>query len=75
MPNIKIDDKEYDLDSISTDAKAQIEMLLATDNKIRELQRDLAIAQTARIAYGKALTSALDMPVLEMPVGDTIKLS
>ena len=70
MPNIKIDDKEYDLDSISTDAKAQIEMLLATDNKIRELQRDLAIAQTARIAYGKALTS-----VLEMPVGDTIKLS
>ena len=70
MPNIKIDDKEYDLDSISTDAKAQIEMLLATDNKIRELQRDLAIAQTARIAYGKALTSALDMPV-----GDTIKLS
>ena len=70
MPNIKIDDKEYDLDSISTDAKAQIEMLLATDNKIRELQRDLAIVQTARIAYGKALTSALDMPV-----GDTIKLS
>ena len=69
MPNIKIDDKEYDLDSISTDAKAQIEMLLATDNKIRELQRDLAIVQTARIAYGKALTSALDMPV-----GDTIKL-
>ena len=75
MPNIKIDDKEYDLDSISTDAKAQIEMLIATDNKIRELQRDLAIAQTARIAYGKALTSALDVPVLEMPVGDTIKLS
>ena len=75
MPNIKIDDKEYDLDSISTDAKAQIEMLLATDNKIRELQRDLAIAQTARIAYGKALTGLLDVPVLEMPVGDTIKLS
>ena len=75
MPNIKIDDKEYDLDSISTDAKAQIEMLLATDNKIRELQRDLAIAQTASIAYGKALTGLLDVPVLEMPVGDTIKLS
>ena len=70
MPNIKIDDKEYDLDSISTDAKAQIEMLLATDNKIREFQRDLAIAQTARNAYGKALNG-----VLEMPVGDTIKLS
>ena len=75
MPTIKIDNVDYDLESISADAKAQIEMLLATDNKIRELQRDLAIAQTARNAYGKALTSALDMPVLEMPVGDTIKLS
>ena len=70
MPTIKIDNIDYDLDSISTDAKAQIEMLLATDNKIRELQRDLAIAQTARNAYGKALTGLLDVPV-----GDTIKLS
>jgi hypothetical protein len=71
MPNIKIDDKEYDLDSIPNEAKAQIEMLLATDNKIRELQRDLAIAQTARVAYGRALASALDTT----PKGDTIKLS
>ena len=70
MPTIKIDDKEYDLDSISNEAKAQIEMLLATDNKIRELQRDLAIAQTARNAYAKALNG-----LLEMPVVDTIKLS
>ena len=75
MPTIKIDNVDYDTDTLSDEAKAQIEMLLATDNKIRELQRDLAIVQTARIAYGKALTSALDMPVLEMPVGDTIKLS
>jgi hypothetical protein len=69
MPNIKIDDKEYDLDTISSEAKAQVEMLLATDIKIRELQRDLAIAQTARIAYGKALTSALET----VPVSDTLK--
>lgn len=71
MPNIKIDEKEYDLDSIPNEAKAQIEMLLATDNKIRELQRDLAIAQTARVAYGRSLASALDTT----PKGDTIKLS
>ncbi len=69
MPTIKIDNVDYDSDILATEAKAQIGMLVATDNKIRELQRDLAIAQTARIAYGKALTSALDMPV-----GDTIKL-
>jgi len=70
MTIIKIDNVDYDTDRLSDEAKAQIEMLLATDNKIRELQRDLAIAQTARIAYGKALNG-----VLEMPVGDTIKLS
>lgn len=70
MPNIKIDDKEYDLDSLSPEVKAQLEMLVATDNKIRELQRDLAIAQTARVAYSRALNDAL--PKFE---GDTIKIS
>jgi hypothetical protein len=70
MANIKIDDKEYDLDSLSDDAKAQLEMMIATDNKIRELQRDMAIAQTARVAYARALNDAL--PKFE---GDTIKIS
>jgi hypothetical protein len=70
MPTIKIDDKEYDLDSLSPEVKAQLEMLVATDNKIRELQRDLAIAQTARVAYSRALNDAL--PKFE---GDTIKIS
>ena len=70
MPTIKIDDKEYDLDSLSPEVKAQLEMLVATDNKIRELQRDLAIAQTARVAYSRALSDAL--PKFE---SDTIKIS
>jgi Family of unknown function (DUF6447) len=70
MPTIKIDDKEYDLDSLSPEVKAQLEMLVATDNKIRELQRDLAIAQTARVAYSRALNDAL--PKFE---SDTIKIS
>ena len=70
MPTIKIDDKEYDLDSLSPEVKAQLEMLVAPDNKVRELQRDLAIAQTARVAYARALNDAL--PKFE---GDTIKIS
>jgi hypothetical protein len=52
---ITIDNKEYDPNSLATEAKQQLEMLVATDNKIRELQRDLAISQTARNAYAKAL--------------------
>jgi hypothetical protein len=59
MPTIKIDDKDYDLDKLSDEAKQQLEMPVATDNKIRELQRDLAIAQTARNAYAKALEAML----------------
>ena len=59
MPNITIDDKNYEFDSLSEEAKAQINMLLATDQKLAELQRDLAIAQTARAAYARALTEAL----------------
>ena len=56
---ITIDNKEYDPNSLSTEAKQQLEMLVATDNKIRELQRDLAIAQTARNAYARALEALL----------------
>ena len=59
MPTIKIDDKEYDLDSLSTEAKQQLEMLASTDRKVRELQRDLAIVQTARNAYARALAELL----------------
>ena len=70
MTTIKIDDKEFDLNTFSDEAKAQLEMLVATDNKIRELQRDMAITQTARVAYSRALHEAL--PKFE---GDTIKIS
>ena len=56
---ITIDNKPYDLNTFSTEAKQHLEMLVATDNKIRELQRDLAISQTARNAYAKALEALL----------------
>ncbi len=59
MPTIKIDDKDYDLDQLSVEAKQQLEMLAATDARLRELQRDLAIAQTARNAYARALGELL----------------
>ena len=76
MPNIRIDDKEYDLDQLSADARAQLASLQATDNRIAELQRDLAIAQTARNAYAGALKSLLPAP--QETAGDkydTLKVS
>jgi hypothetical protein len=59
MSKITIDDKEYELETLSDDAKAQLDMLISTDKRIVELQRELAIFQTARIAYSRALGDAL----------------
>lgn len=59
MPTIKINDKDYDTDSLSAETKAQLEMLLATEGEIRRLQAQLAIAQTAKNAYAQALAAAV----------------
>ena len=59
MPIIKIDDKDYDTDALSEQAKAQLTSLQFVDQELARLQAQAAILQTARIAYAKALTDAL----------------
>lgn len=71
MTNLTIDDKEYALDDLSDTARAQLQMMISTDQEIARLNTQLAIAQTARMAYSKALKESL--PVL--PEGDTVKLN
>ena len=55
MPTIKIDNKDYDIDALSDDAKKQLQAIQTTDAEIQRLNIQLAIAQTARNAYAKAL--------------------
>jgi hypothetical protein len=50
-----IDDKEYELDALSDAAKSQIVNIRVVDQEISKLQQQLAIMQTARNAYSKAL--------------------
>ena len=71
MPTIKIDNKDYDTDTLSTEAKQQLQMLSITEQEINRLQAQLAIAQTARISYANALKAALPA----IGGSDTIKLS
>jgi hypothetical protein len=71
MPTIKVDNNEYELDSLSNEAKAQLGSIQFVDNEIARLQAQLAAMQTARNSYIKALSSLL--PVLG--TGNTIKLS
>ena len=70
MPTIKIDNKDYDINSLSTEAKQQLQMLSITESEIKRLQAQLAIAQTARISYANALKAALPA----IGGSDTLKL-
>jgi hypothetical protein len=56
---ITIDGNEYDLDSLSEAAKSQLTNIQVTDQEIARLQQRLAIAQTARRAYARALQGQL----------------
>lgn len=57
--NINIDGKEYPLELLSEEAKAQLLSIQMVDRKITEAQQDLAIMQTARNTYAKALKELL----------------
>jgi hypothetical protein len=72
VSKIRINDTDYDADQLPEAAKQQLQMLMVTDAEIKRLQAQLAIAQTAKNAYMKALAETVQQPVL--PVGDTIKL-
>jgi hypothetical protein len=56
---IKIDELNYDLDALSDDAKAQLASIQFVDAELARIQANTAALQTARIAYSKALNSAL----------------
>ena len=70
MPNITVDNRDYDFESLSAEAKAQVASLQFVDAELARLAAQTAVLQTARIAYGNALQAALPMYV-----GDTIKFN
>ena len=71
MTTINIDNIEYDTDKLSDDAKVQLVSLQFCDQELQRLQAQAAAIQTARMAYAKALQSALPA----MPLGDTLKFN
>ena len=71
MTTINIDNIEYDTDKLSDEAKAQLVSLQFCDQELQRLQAQAAAYQTARIAYAKALQSALPA----MPTSDTLKFN
>ncbi len=61
MTTITIDGLLYDLDSLSDDAKAQLASIQAVDRRIAMAQEEMAILQTARIGYNRALQRLLPL--------------
>ena len=70
MPTIKIDDKEYDVSTLSDEAKNQLASIQFVDSELARLQAKAAALQTARMAYSKALQAALTA----IGGSDTLKL-
>ena len=68
---ITIDGRNYDLDNLSNDAKAQLISLQFADAEIQRLQAQLAAMQTARNAYANALNQLLPT----VPDSDTISFN
>jgi len=62
---ISIDGREYVISELSEAAKMQITNLQVVDAQIIHLQQQLAIAQTARIAYASVLK-------VELPKTETV---
>ena len=60
MAKMTIDGKEYDTDTLSDQARATIASLQFVDARIQQLRNELAIADTARIAYARALKGELE---------------
>jgi len=54
---IEIDGRQYELDKLSDNAKLQIENIKFVDSMLQQLNNEWAIADTAKMAYTKALKS------------------
>lgn len=60
MTKIKIDDVEYDVETLSDHSKAQIASLNFVDQELVRVNSLAATLHTARAAYARALKQSLD---------------
>ncbi len=68
MSTITINNQTYDLNTLSDEAKAQLQMLQFVDAELQRLAAQTAVLQTARVGYAKALEQSLSL----IPKGDAV---
>jgi len=59
QPKVTIDGKDYLISDLSDEAKAELGSMTVVDQKIANLNQEIAIMQTARNAYARALGAVL----------------
>ncbi|RMF17308.1 MAG: hypothetical protein D6757_01445 [Alphaproteobacteria bacterium] len=59
MAKVTIDGKEYDTEKMSEEARRQLTNVATCDRKLEELRNEVAIVQTARNTYARALSELL----------------
>jgi len=59
---LTVNDKAYDIDDLSDEAKGLVNNIRYAEAKLVELQRESAVIQTARNAYTQALTAIVEKP-------------
>ena len=75
MPTIKINNVDYDTETLSNDAKAQLASIQFCDQELQRLQAQAAAYQTARQAYAKALQAALPTPLKQALASETLQFN
>ena len=60
MATITIDDKEYNLDDLSNQAKEQLASIQFVQSEIKKLEGEMAVYKTALAAYTSALKSEIE---------------
>jgi|TARA_E500000178_G_C16368499_1_gene465028 hypothetical protein len=71
MPKIIIDGVEYHTEDLSDSGREQLKSLQFLDSQIQTIRNELAIYQTARIAYIKILKSEITKSGIA-PVSDEV---
>ena len=72
---ITIDNHTYELDTLSDEAKAQLQSLQFCDAELVRLQAQTAVLQTARMAYSKALQASLPSVLEQAQASETMKFN
>jgi len=64
MTTITIDGTDYELEGLSDEIRAELQMVQLTDQELIRLRALTAMAQTARAAYAKRLNELLSESTL-----------